>query len=105
MPSLYLPHDRKAVRIRLRWTGRFRIPPGTVTRIATPDNIPVRRRVRLHHQPSATIVREGWSDAVTGEHGHFLENLASGRYYLIAFDYTGQHGPVCESDIVAEPMP
>jgi chaperone required for assembly of F1-ATPase len=72
--------------------------PGTIT--GTTKNTPatpVRRRVRLHEQSSGRIVRETWSDATTG--AYTFPNLRLTRYYVTAFDHTGQYAAVIESDI------
>lgn len=65
----------------------------------TPD-MPVRRRVRLHEQRSGRVVREVWSDAVTGAYA--FERLAAGTYYVTSFDHTGAYGGVIETDVVPE---
>lgn len=80
--------------------------PGTVTgttkNTGTPPT-PVRRRVRLHEQSSGRIVRETWSDAVTG--AYTFTGLRLTRYYVTAFDHTGTYGGVIETDVQPEPMP
>lgn len=39
---------------------------GTVKRDSTPTDIPLQRRVRLHQERGGLLVRETWSDPVTG---------------------------------------
>lgn len=77
--------------------------PGTITgntkNTGTP-NAPVRRRVRLHEQSSGRIVRETWSDAVTGVYSFIGLRLT--HYYITAFDYTGTYNGVIKSDVTPE---
>ncbi len=75
---------------------------GTTSNTGTPT-VPVRRRVRLHDQPSGRVIREVWSDAVTGAYS--FDNIRQGTYYVTAFDHTGQYSGVIETDVVPEPMP
>lgn len=78
--------------------------PGTITgntkNIATPDNTPVFRRIRLHEQSSGRIVRETWSDATTG--AYRFTGLRLTRYYIVGFDHTGTYSGVIETDITPE---
>lgn len=77
---------------------------GTVKNIALPSNVPVVRRVRLHEQRTGRLIREGWSTAGTGAYS-FDGIRRDRRYYVAAFDHTGQYGGVIETDITPEPMP
>lgn len=72
---------------------------GTVAIDDTPD-IPVRRRVRLHDKPTGRLVRETWSDPVTGAYA--FEKLRDGLYYVTAFDHTGNHNAVIKDAIRPE---
>jgi hypothetical protein len=81
--------------------GLFRIT-GTTSNTGTPT-VPVRRRVRLHDQPSGRVIREVWSNATTGAYS--FDNIRQGTYYVTAFDHTGQYGGVIETDLTPEPMP
>lgn len=81
--------------------GAFRIT-GTTSNTGTPT-VPVRRRVRLHDQPSGRAIREVWSNATTGAYS--FESIRQGTYYVTAFDHTGQYGGVIETDLTPEPMP
>ncbi|MBB4845034.1 hypothetical protein HNP55_003580 [Paucibacter oligotrophus] len=67
--------------------GPYRIA-GTVFIDGTPD-VPVSRRVRLFDRQSARMVREGWSDPVTGAYA--FENLpaAPDGYFVLSHDHTG----------------
>lgn len=62
-------------------------------------NSPVSRRVRLCDQISGRVVREGWSDPVTGN--ITFENLREGPWLLYALDHTGEFEAVAISDRVA----
>lgn len=75
---------------------------GTTKNAGTPAT-PVSRRVRLHEQSSGRIVRESWSDATTG--AYTFAGLRLTRYYITAFDHTGEFGGVIETDVQPEPMP
>jgi hypothetical protein len=81
--------------------GPFSIS-GTTENIGTPDDTPVGRRVRLHDQRSGRVVREVWSDRVTG--AYTFPNLRAGTFYVTAFDHTGQYNGEIQSDVVL-PMP
>ena len=76
---------------------------GTVKNEAGAADTPVRRRVRLHDQPSGRVVREVWSDATTGAYA--FEYIRTGRFFVVAFDHTGEYGGVVETDLTPEPMP
>lgn len=83
---------------------------GTTSNAGLADT-PVRRRVQLIAQDTAAaglslpgrVVREGWSDAVTGE-WRFDFITAGRRYSVIAYDHTGQHDPVIKSGLLPTPM-
>lgn len=59
---------------------------GTVKVDSSPD-YPVRRRVTLLHERDGRVVRETWSDAVTGEYRFDGLNPAL-RYIVIGHDHT-----------------
>lgn len=84
------------------WSGPYQTPVGTLKNTGTPSNLPVRRRVRLHHQPTGAVVREAWSDAQTG--AYQFSRLPAGTYYVVAFDHTLQYSGVTETDVVL-PVP
>ena len=65
--------------------------PGTVEEKATP-NIPLRRRVRLHRDVDGMMVRETWSDAVTGAYT-FTDINPAYTYTVIAYPVTGDGLP------------
>ena len=82
--------------------GTYRIT-GTVKVEAGAIDTPVRRRVRLHDQPTGRVIREAWSDAATGAYSFDL--IRTGVFYVTSFDHTGQFSGVIETDVVPELMP
>lgn len=73
---------------------------GTVAIDDDPD-IPVRRRVRLHLKVNGVLLKETWSDPVTGAYS--FTNLRVGAlFYVIAFDHTGTHNAVIKDSITPE---
>ncbi len=60
---------------------------------------PQSRCVRLHDQPSGRIVREQWSDPVTGNVD--FQYLRAGPWVLYALDHTYEHEAVAISDRLA----
>ena len=83
-------------------SGPYRIT-GTTKNKATPSDIPVARRVRLHEQSSGRIVRETWSDATTGAYSFTGIRLTT--YYVVSFDHTNTFGGVIADNLTPEPMP
>jgi hypothetical protein len=83
--------------------GRYRIP-GTVKIDNSPGaNIPVRRQVRLFDKQFGRLVRETYSDALTGAYS--FDYLAPVKYFVVTHDYTGFYNAVVADDITPEPMP
>lgn len=68
-----------------------------VTRLNTIP--PQSRRVRLCDQRSGRLVREGWSDPVSGDIE--FANLREGPWTLYALDHTGEYEAVAISDRLA----
>ena len=64
---------------------------GAVEEKATP-NIPLRRRVRLHRDVDGMMVRETWSDAVTGAYT-FTDINPAYTYTVVAYPVTGENLP------------
>ena len=64
---------------------------GTVEEKASP-NIPLRRRVRLHRDVDGMMVRETWSDAVTGAYT-FTDINPAYTYTVVAYPVTGENLP------------
>jgi hypothetical protein len=71
---------------------------GTTKNTGTPTNVPVRRRVRLHDQPTGRALREVWSDALTG--AWTFANLRAGLFFVMTLDHTGTHNGEITTDIV-----
>lgn len=88
--------------LQSRWTGPYATLPGSTKNIGTPVDMPVRRRVYLHHQPTGFLVREVWSAALTGVVPAF-EFIPAGKYFTIAFDHTGQYNGETVTDIQVGP--
>jgi hypothetical protein len=72
--------------------------PGNITGTTrnTPDT-PVSRRIRLHEQSSGRLVRETWSDSITGAYS--FTGLRLTLYYITAFDHTGNYNGVIATGI------
>jgi hypothetical protein len=75
---------------------------GTTKNKDTPQNLPVSRRVRLHDQLSARLIREMWSDPITGQFR--FDRLRPGSFYTVSFDHTGQYNGVISTNVISEPM-
>lgn len=76
---------------------------GDVKKVASPD-APVWRRVRLFVRRDARLVREVWSDPVTGEFSFDWINPAI-DYTIIAYDHTGQYQAVVSDAPTVDLMP
>lgn len=87
----------------LLWSGSFQTPLGTTKKAGSPTNTPVISRVVLHDQESGAPVTQTFSNQADGA-WQFL-GIRPGKYYVVAFDHTGEYGGVVETDLVAEPMP
>lgn len=94
--------DTPQAPVDLRWSGQFRIV-GTTKNKATPADVAVSRRVRLHDQKSGDTVREMLSDATTGAYS--FTGLRLTTYYVVSFDHTGTFGGVIADNLTPEPMP
>lgn len=81
--------------------GAYRIADVVVIQGA-PD-IPVSRRVLLHDQLSGRVLRSTWSDPVTGAYS--FERIRMGRFYVVAFDHTGDKRAVIADNLTPELMP
>lgn len=66
-------------------------------------NLRLRRRVRLHDQRSGRLIRETWSDPVTGAY-RFTDLKIGPEYCAIAFDHEGQFTGVVADRLQAEVM-
>jgi hypothetical protein len=83
--------------------GNHRIT-GTVKEKTVPNDRPVSRRVFLFDERRHVLVRETWSDPVTGAYS-FDEINPEPRYVVIAYDYKHNFRAVIADNLHAEPMP
>ena len=92
-----------AVRLRDQFHGgRGRIV-ATVKEDASPVDLPLHRRVWLLRQRDALVVRETWSNAVTGAYA--FENIDEReRYAVMSFDHLGVHRAVIADNLAPELM-
>lgn len=72
---------------------------GTVKNVGSPG-IPVYRKVRLHEKSTGFLVREVWSDPVTGVYTFKNISMSYG-YYICSFDHTGKYNGVIADPIYA----
>ena len=77
---------------------------GTVKEKALPHDTPLRRRVVLLNDLDHRVVRETWSDALTGDYA-FTEIDPNRRYTVLAYDHTGTYRAVVADNLAAEPLP
>lgn len=82
--------------------GLYRIV-STVEVKGTP-NVPVHRRVVLINERSRRVVRETWSDPVTGEY-RFEGIRGDVTYTTMAYDYTNNKRAAVADNLTAERMP
>lgn len=81
-------------------TGRV---SGT-TKVKGTPNFAVHRRVRLHRERDGLIVREQWSDPVTGAYS--FDNIdANQKYTVVTHDYEHSFRAVIADNITPDPMP
>jgi len=84
------------------YAGAYRIA-GTVKEKNIPVDVPVSRRVLLFDERANVVVRETWSDAVTG--AYTFEHLNPDiRYLVIAYDHRHNYRAVIADNLTAEPM-
>ena len=76
---------------------------GTVKVDSTPD-YPAWRRVRLFVKRDGRLVREVWSNPVTGEYSFDYVSLSL-QFIVIAHDHTGVFNAEVRDSITAEAMP
>lgn len=77
---------------------------GTVKIKTEPSNTPAHRRVRLVRQGSGAVVRETWSDPVTGEY-EFRGIDEFYTYTVLSYDHTGVFRAVVADGQIPELMP
>lgn len=65
---------------------------------------PVYRKVRLHRERDGLLIRELWSDPVTGAYDfRYVDELQ--KYTILSYDHTGTHNGVIAASITPELMP
>ena len=69
---------------------------GTVYIHGTPD-IPTARRVRLYDLTRGRLVRETWSEALTGAYS--FPRLRAGLYTVVSYDHTGTYNAVVKDRV------
>ena len=74
--------------------------PGSTAVAGTPD-VPVSRRVGLFDRKSRRIAKETVSDAAGN---YAFNNVASGPWFVVSFDHTGEYNAVIADNIYGEPM-
>jgi hypothetical protein len=88
----------------IRWrngefAGTFSIS-GTVAIDDSPD-VPVMRRVRLYDRYSGGLVRETWSDPVTGAYS-FLQLPNDRTFFVLSHDHTDFYNATIKDNITPE---
>lgn len=89
--------------VELHDGGTYSTPVGSTKNTGTPDDMPVRRRVRLHDQPTGRPLREVWSDADTG--AYVFTGIRAGVYFVMSTDHTGVYNGEITTDIVVPTPP
>jgi hypothetical protein len=86
------------------YNGGTGLIAGTVKEKNLPDNVPLHRKVWLIDEASAMVIRETWSDAVTGDYE--FRGIKQGlKYTVLAYDYTGLYRGVIADAQVPEVLP
>lgn len=101
MPS-WRPIDVMSIHHQRQFVGRGRIA-GTVAEKGAP-NAPVRRRVRLYQDRDGMLVREAWSDSITGAYAFDYVDEAL-TYTVLSYDHTLNFRAVVADHITPEIMP
>ena len=85
------------------YQGKYRIT-GTVKEKGPQVDVPVSRRVLLLDERANFVVRETWSDAVTGAYtfNHINPEI---QYLVISYDYKQNFRAAVADNLTAEPMP
>ena len=81
--------------------GRHQVA-GTVKIDDSPD-IPVHRRVRLFEQLTGRLVREMWSDPITGAYA--FDHIKLRPYFVITHDHLHNYNAVVADNLAPEAMP
>ncbi len=74
------------------------------TKVKGSPNVAVRRRVRLLRERDGMMIRETWSDPVTGAYSfdYINENY---QYTVISYDHDHNHRAVIADNLTPEMMP
>lgn len=64
---------------------------------------PAYRKVTLFDSVSRLLIREVWSDPVTGAYA--FHNIRAGTFFVVSVDHTNTHNAVIADRLVSEPMP
>lgn len=75
---------------------------GTVRESASPTDLPVQRRVRLHRKNDGSLIREVFSNPDGSYAFNYIQNTS---YYVVAFDHTGNYNAVIKDSITPELIP
>lgn len=76
---------------------------GTVRIKGSPD-APTHRRVRLIRDQDGVMIREQWSDPITGT--YLFEGVdPSVKYSVVTYDHTGVYNAVIKDFVTPDPMP
>ncbi len=77
---------------------------GSVAEKHLPTNTPWSRKVRLIRERDGMVIREMWSDPITGAYDfQYIDEIQ--LYTVVSYDYTGAHRAVIADRIVPELMP
>jgi hypothetical protein len=85
------------------YTGTHRVT-GTTKAYALGSNIPISRRVQLIDDISGNVVRQAWSDPLTGVYS-FDNILSSLKYSVVSYDHTGLYKAVIADNLTPTSMP
>lgn len=103
IPQAHLTTFAQPVPLLSVWhSGKGRIT-GTVKEAGTPNHA-VRRRVRLHRMIDGMLVREVWSDPVTGAY-EFNNIDPAYKFYVVSHDHILNYNAVIKDNLTPEPMP
>lgn len=85
------------------YAGNYTVS-GTVKQDGDPVDMPLHRKVSLLYATSWTLIRETWSDPVTGAYA-FLSIDNKYEYTVVSVDYEQNFRAVIADRITADPMP
>lgn len=67
--------------------------------VVTVDNVPAKRKVRLFCLQSGRLIRETWSDPITGAYA--FNNVKNQLYFIWGEDYTKVYDPISHYPLLA----